>query len=133
MKEIIKKSLLSIAGEHLTVVENKTSLEKKSKKNFINILTSLKKLTERSNFLSDNIGIDLHTFEDAHYIIIENLIREHWGNVAAEVVFWWVYDVIDPKSGDFFIVEEETQIKHPVKTPTQAYNILKKLKLLKPL
>jgi hypothetical protein len=133
MREKIKKSLLPIAGKNLTVKENKASLEKRRKKLFINLIDSLKSLTDRSDFLSIDLGIDLHTFEGAHYIIIERLIRDKWGDVAADVIFWWVYEVVDPKDGKFFIVEEETGEKYPIKTPTQAYNILKKLKLFKPL
>jgi|15BtaG_2_1085339.scaffolds.fasta_scaffold47487_3 hypothetical protein len=133
MRERIKKSLLPIAGKNLTVEENKASLEKRRKKLFLDLINSLKSLTDRSNFLSIDIGIDLHTFEDTHYVIIERLIRETWGDVAADVIFWWVYEVVDPKYVEFFIMEEETGKKYHIKTPTQAYNVLKKLKLFKPL
>tara|TARA_R110000824_G_scaffold182666_8_gene363708 strand:- start:1326 stop:1727 length:402 start_codon:yes stop_codon:yes gene_type:complete len=133
MRERIKKSLLPIAGKNLSVKENKASLERRRKKIFISLIDSLKDLNERSNFLSTDMGVDLHTFEDIHYILIENLIRDTWGDVASNVIFWWVYEVINPKYGDFFIVEEETGKKYRVKSSVQAYNILKKLKLFKPL
>ena len=97
MRERIKKSLLPIAGKNLSVKENKASLERRRKKIFISLIDSLKDLNERSNFLSTDMGVDLHTFEDIHYILIENLIRDTWGDVASNVIFWWVYEVINPK------------------------------------
>ena len=133
MREKIKKSLLSIAGKNLSVKENKISLEKRRKKKFISLINSLKELNDRSNFLSNDIGVDLHVFEDIHYILIESLIRDTWGDVASNVIFWWVYEEYKSEDREFYLVDEETGKKFMVKSPSQAYSVLKKLKLLNPL
>jgi len=70
-------------------------------------------------------------FEDRYYKIIEEILIEHWGSLVAEVIFWWIYDVDDPKKDNYYLFEKETERKIIVKTPTQLYNAVKKFKLFK--
>ena len=70
-------------------------------------------------------------FEDRYFTIIEEILIEHWGNSVAEVVFWWVYEVENPKNNNYYLFDKETGIKIIVKTPTQLYNAVKKYKLFK--
>ena len=70
-------------------------------------------------------------FEDRYYKIVEDIIIEHWGEIVAEVIFWWIYEVKDPKSEDYYLLEKSTNKKIIVKTPIQLYNIVKKFNLFK--
>ena len=70
-------------------------------------------------------------FEDKYFKLVENLIVEHWGELVAEVIFWWIYDVVDPKNDDYYLFEKDSERKIIVKTPTQLYNAVKKFKLFK--
>ena len=86
---------------------------------------------DRSEELDEGYGLNLIMFEDRFYKIIEDIIVEHWGVTVAEVIFWWVYTVKDPKSGEYFLLEQSSNKKAVVKTPTQLYNTIKKFKLFK--
>lgn len=132
MNESLKKSLLKIGGQHLQIKENPKSKEKKRKKTFIEIIDNIKILHQRADDLHREFGIDTTLYEDNHYKIIEQLIIEYYGYVAAEAVFWWIYDAIDPREEDYHIEEEISGKKHIVRSTTQLYNTLKKLKLFKP-
>ena len=131
MKEKIRKSLLELGGLNLQVKESKKSKENKRKKLFINLIEDLKYVLNRSDNLDREYGINLLMFEDRYFKIVEEILIEHWGELVAEVVFWWIYDVKDPKESNYYLFEKETNKKYIVKTPTQLYNILKKLKLFK--
>ena len=131
MKEKIRKSLLELGGLNLQVNESKKSKENKRKKLFINLIEDLKYVLNRSDNLDREYGINLLMFEDRYYKIVEEILIEHWGELVAEVVFWWIYDVKDPKESNYYLFEKETNKKYIVKTPTQLYNLLKKLKLFK--
>ena len=131
MKEKIRKSLLELGGINLQVKESKKSKENKRKKLFINLIEDLKYVLNRSDNLDREYGINLLMFEDRYFKIVEEILIEHWGELVAEVVFWWIYDVKDPKESNYYLFEKETNKKYIVKTPTQLYNILKKLKLFK--
>ena len=131
MKERIRKSLLELGGVNLQVKESKKSKENKRKKLFINLLEDLKYVLNRSDNLDREYGVNLLMFEDRYFKIVEEILIEHWGNLVAEVVFWWIYEVDDPKNNNYYLFEKETEIKIVVKTPTQLYNAVKKFKLFK--
>ena len=131
MKEQIRKSLLELGGGNIQVNESKKSLENKRKKLFISIVDDLKHALNRSEELEGNYGINLIMFEDRYYKIIEDIVIEHWGTTVAEVIFWWVYEVREPKSEDYYLFEKTTGAKIIIKTPIQLYNTIKKFKLFK--
>lgn len=131
MKEKIRKSLLEFGGLNLQVKESKKSIENKRKKLFLNLIEDLKYVLNRSDNLDREYKINLLMFEDRYYKIIEDILIEHWGETVSEVIFWWIYDVDDPKNDDYYLFEKETERKIIVKTPTQLYNAVKKFKLFK--
>ena len=105
MKEKSKKTLLEFEGIKLQIKENKKSLENKRKKLFVNLIEDLKFILNRSDDLDRGYGINLVMFEDRYFKLVENLIVEHWGELIAEVIFWWVYDVVDPKNDDYYLFD----------------------------
>jgi len=131
MKDKIKKSLVSIGGKNIKVEESKKSKQNKHKKFFIKTLNTLVSLQERSENLFLEYGINTLMYEDLYFQIIEDLIYEHFGSAVAEVMFWWVTNLNEMKKEDFFIEDEKTGKKYKVKTPTQIYNVMKKLKIFK--
>lgn len=131
MKDKIKKSLVSIGGKNIKVEESKKSKQNKHKKFFIKTLNTLVSLQERSENLFLEYGINTLMYEDLYFQIMEDLIYEHFGSAVAEVMFWWVTNLNEMKKEDFFIEDEKTGKKYKVKTPTQIYNVMKKLKIFK--
>ena len=131
MKEQIRKSLLELGGGNIQVKESKKTIESKRKKLFVSLIEDLKYVLNRSDTLDEEYGFNLVMFEDRYYKIVEDIIIEHWGKIVAEVIFWWVYEVKDPKSEDYYLLEKSSNKKIIVKTPIQLYNIVKKFKLFK--
>tara|TARA_R110000765_G_scaffold413360_1_gene513358 strand:+ start:64 stop:465 length:402 start_codon:yes stop_codon:yes gene_type:complete len=131
MEEKIRKSLLELGGINLQVKESKKSVENKRKSLFINLIEDLKYVLNRSNELDSKYGVNLLMFEDRYYKIVEEIIVEHWGSLVAEVIFWWIYEVVDPKKNNYYLFEKDTKQKIIVKTPTQLYSAVKKFKLFK--
>ena len=131
MKEQIRKSLLELGGGNIQVKESKKTIESKRKKLFVSLIEDLKYVLNRSDTLDEEYGFNLVMFEDRYYKIVEDIIIEHWGKIVAEVIFWWVYEVKDPKSEDYYLLEKTSNKKIIVKTPIQLYNIVKKFKLFK--
>ena len=67
-------------------------------------------------------------YEDKYFQIIESLMIEAWGLVVSEVIFWWVYEINHGPKEEHYLLEKETNKKHPVRTTTQLYKLLVKLK-----
>mgnify|MGYP003676423684 FL=1 len=131
MEERIRKILLELGGENIQVKESQKSIEKKRKNKFIELVNSLKKINNRAVELNYEFGVNLLFYEDEYFQVIENLINGLYGESVSKVIFWWVYDVDDPKKGDFKIMDEKSGKEYQVKTPSQLYNVTKKLKLFK--
>ena len=133
MKEKIEKALLTVNGAKVKVEESQKSKENKHKKFFLKPLNTLVSLHERSESLFVQYGMNILMYEDLYFQVIEDLIYEHFGSAVSEVMFWWVSEVKDPKKKDHYVQDEKFGKKYLVKSPTQVYNTLKKLKLFKDL
>jgi len=131
MKDRIKKSLLPITGSNLKVSESVKSIDKKRKKRFIDVIEMMKKVNLNSRKIHEEYGIDLFGYEDPHYQIFENLLEELYGASVCRVIFWWVYEVENPKNIDYKISDDETNKEYIIKSTPQLYSTLKKLKLFK--
>ena len=131
MREKIKNRLKAIGGDNLQIKESSKSLEKKKKSNFIKIITQFKHVWKTSNELGTEYGVNLVSYEDKYYRIIEGLMFEHYGKWAGEIIMWWVYEVEDPKKETYYVYDKDNKVKHPVKTIAQLYTTLKKMKILK--
>ena len=131
MRDKIKNKLKAIGGNNLQIKESSKSLEKKKKANFIKIITQFKNVWKVSNELGSEYGVNLVNYEDKYYRIIENLIFEHYGKWAGEIIMWWIYEVDDPKRETYYVYDKDHKIKHPVKSVSQLYTTLKKMKILK--
>ena len=131
MRDKIKNKLKAIGGNNLQIKESSKSLEKKKKSNFIKIVTQFKQVWKTSNELGTEYGVNLVSYEDKYYRIIESLIYEHYGKWAGEIIMWWVYEVEDPKKETYYVYDKDNKVKHPVKTIAQLYTTLKKMKILK--
>ena len=131
MRDKIKNKLKAIGGNNLQIKESSKSIEKKKKANFIKIITQFKNVWKVSNELGSEYGVNLVNYEDKCYRIIENLIFEHYGKWAGEIIMWWIYEVDDPKRETYYVYDKDHKIKHPVKSVSQLYTTLKKMKILK--
>ena len=131
MREQIKKALLSIDLENLNVEESKKSKETKHKRFFIKILNTLVSIQERADKVFTEYGLNLIMYEDLYFQVIEDLVYEHYGNKVAEVMFWYVNGTQSKDNEDSFIEDEKSKKRYKVKTPTQVYNVCKKLKIFK--
>ena len=131
MREQIKKALLSIDLENLNVEESKKSKETKHKRFFIKILNTLVSIQERADKVFTEYGLNLIMYEDLYFQVIEDLVYEHYGNKVAEVMFWYINGTQSKDNEDSFIEDEKSKKRYKVKTPTQVYNVCKKLKIFK--
>jgi len=133
MKDKIRIPLMSLAGDNITIEESKKSLEKKRKEKFFYHIKELQFLFKRSDNIMINYGIDTIMYDEDYNRLIEGLIRDYWGEVVAQVIFWWVYEVEEPKKYDHYLQEEINGEKYIIKNENQLYKKLKQLNKFKPL
>ena len=89
------------------------SIEKREKETFVSVITQFKQVWKISNELGENYGVNLVGYEDKYYRIIENLIFEHYGKWAGEIIMWWIYEVDNPKNELHHVYDKDNKKKTP--------------------
>jgi hypothetical protein len=116
-------------GQHLKLEESKTTKVLKEKEVFIENVTILEEILQRSDKLYNEYTIDLYMYEEPFLQIIENMFLLKYGEIISEIVFWYLYDRKDDDGNIYPLVFEEED-KEPVdiilKTPTDLWKFINK-------
>jgi hypothetical protein len=95
--EGIKLSLEDILNADFTVKRKKKTELDVNKELFSKIILTLERLNGRSNILASDLDIDLVKYDEVFYEVIDNLLLLNFGKEISEIVFFYVYDRIDPE------------------------------------
>jgi len=116
-------------GHRLKLEESKTTKVLKEKEVFIENISILEEILQRSDKLFNGYSIDLYMYEEPFLQIIENLFLLKYGEIISEIVFWYLYDRKDDDGNIYPLVLEEED-KEPVdiilKTPTDLWKFINK-------
>lgn len=92
-----KKSIDLILGSDTTLTRRKKTQADATRELFNKIIINLEQANTRSFLLSGDFHLDLSKYDDVFYDAIDNLIILHFGKEAAELIFFYIYDRIDPE------------------------------------
>ena len=116
-------------GQRLKLEESKTTKVLKEKEVFIENISLLEEILQRSDKLFNGYSIDLYMYEEPFLQIIENMFLLKYGEIISEIVFWYLYDRKDDDGNIYPLVFEEED-KEPVdiilKTPTDLWKFINK-------
>jgi len=116
-------------GQRLKLEESKTTKVLKEKEVFIENVTILEEILQRSDKLFNGYSIDLYMYEEPFLQIIENMFLLKYGEIISEIIFWYLYDRKDDDGNIYPLVLEEED-KEPVdiilKTPTDLWKFINK-------
>jgi hypothetical protein len=112
----------------------KLKINKRNKSNgkdtFIETVILLEHCWLRTNFLHEEVKIDLWNYEENYYKIIENLIFMQYSEEVANLILWYVYDRFDA-DGKILGLDITFPSKEPkrfiLKTPTDLWNLVEKI------
>lgn len=92
-----KKSIDLILGSDTTLTRRKKTQQDVTRELFNKIIISLEQANTRSFLLSSDFNLDLTKYDDVFYEAIDNLIILYFGKEASELIFFYLYDRIDPE------------------------------------
>ncbi len=100
-----------------------------NKKIFVETLEVLKNIEDRRDFMEDELGLDMTTYEDKFMQVIENLFRLAFNDSQVALIKLYLYELVPDKEWDGTITVEEKEKEKQVKfkTPTDVWKVLKKL------
>ena len=125
-------------GKNLNL-KQKQPVSNNTKQFFIDIVTLFDGVYQRTVEM-DSFGINMETYDDGFYILIENLILKTYGEWKTELILWYIYDRFNENEELMpLILQEEDQDEEDqdeeeqdgeeifVETPEQLWDLIKKI------
>jgi hypothetical protein len=97
---------------------------------FIDTVVLLELCWTRTNVMHEELGIDLWSYEETYYKVIENLIFLKYSESIANLILWYVYDRFDADGkllGLSITLPGKEPKLHMVKTPSDLWNLIEKI------
>lgn len=129
MIEPIKKLRQTLFSIHpLSYRIRRKTLDKQSmdKKLFIEVITILRQIEERRDFMQEEIGMDVTTYEDKFFNVIENLMKMHFNKEQLALIQMYLYQLVPDKEWDGTITISKNKKDQvvPFKKPTDVWNVI---------
>lgn len=102
-----KKSIDLILGSDTTLTRRKKTQHDVTRELFNKIIISLEQANTRSFLLGSDFNLDLTKYDDVFYEAIDNLITLHFGKESSELIFFYLYDRIDPEGNMQSLVDPD--------------------------
>ena len=101
-----------------------------NKSAFVRILTNLKKIEDRRDFLADEIGLDVTMYEETFFAVIEDLFKICFSKEQLALIHLYLYQLVPDKQWDGTITVEEGKQAKKVnfKSPEDVWNVIENLK-----
>jgi hypothetical protein len=92
----VKQTLETMIGTDLSLKRKKKSENDFNKELFEKAILTLERTNVRAAIVGSEFDLDLSKYEEPFYEAIDNLMIMYFGKQAAEVIFFYVYERINP-------------------------------------
>ena len=129
-KKKIRQTLFSIHPISYRIKVKQPDKETMDKKLFIDVIKQLRQIEERRDFMESEIGMDMTTYEDQFFNVIENLMKMHFKKEQLALIQMYLYQLVPDKEWDGTITIEKNKKEQIVnfKTPEEVWSVIKKFK-----
>ena len=116
-------------GKNVNIKSKQKGLSEKDI--FINVIDILDECWTRSSVLGEEFSMDMSSYDEPFYLMIENLLYIKYGEWKTDVVLWWVYNRFNEKE-ELMPIKlndhvEKTEEEILVETPEQLLEFLKRI------
>jgi len=127
-KKKLREVLFSIHPLSYRIVNKTVDKSTMEKKLFIEIITTLRKIDDRRDFMQEEIGMDMTTYEDQFFSVIENLMKLHFNKEQLALIQMYLYQLVPDKDWDGTITVEKNKKEQTVafKKPVDVWNVITK-------
>ena len=103
--------------------------ESMNKASFIRILTNLKKIEDRRDFMQDEIGMDMTMYEETFFQVIEDLFKITFGKEQCALIQMYLYQLVPDKEwdGTITIEQDKKELQVNFRTPEDVWKVLKEI------
>ena len=127
-KKRIRQTLFSIHPLSYRIKVKQPDKETMNKKLFIEVMKQLRQIEERRDFMAEEIGMDMTTYEDQFFSVIENLMKMHFSKEQLALIQMYLYQLVPDKEWDGTITIEKNKKEEVVdfKTPEDVWSVITK-------
>ena len=127
-KKRIRQTLFSIHPLSYRIKVKLPDKETMNKKLFIEVIQQLRQIEERRDFMQEEIGMDMTTYEDQFFLVIENLMKMHFTKEQLALIQMYLYQLVPDKEWDGTITIEKNKKEEivPFKTPDDVWSVINK-------
>jgi len=121
----IKKSIEDIIGNDTILKSKKPNEEDIQKEKFEKIILYLEEVEMRSIILGIDFKLDLTEYDDKFYNIIDILLLMLYGKEASELIFFYLYDRINPEDNSINALVNDKGESFILNTPSDLWELIK--------
>ena len=123
----IKASLEGITGADLSLKRKRKTEKDVNREVFEKIILALEKTSVRSSIIGGDFQLDFTEYDETFYEIIDNLILMHFGKEASELIFFYVYERINPDGSVNALADVNGDIV-PMNGPSDLWELIEYMK-----
>lgn len=130
LKDNIRSVLKSKINVSYRIGVKEPDQETMNKQIFVKIIEQLKKIEDRSDFLVEEIGMDMAAYEDQFFEVIENLFKLAFNKSQIGLIQMYLYQLSTDKDWDGTILLNDGKEEKVVefKTATDVWEVINKIK-----
>jgi hypothetical protein len=123
----VKQTLETMIGTDLSLKRKKKSENDLNRELFEKIIIALEKTNVRTAIIGTEFDLDLSKYDEDFYSIIDNLVLMQFGKQAAEIIFFYVYERMNPDGtiNDLRDINDNPII---LNNPTELWDLINVLK-----
>ena len=123
----VKASLEGITGADLSLKRKRKTEKDVNREVFEKIILALEKASVRSSIIGGDFQLDFTEYDETFYEIIDNLILMHFGKEASELIFFYVYERINPDGSVNALADVNGDIV-PMNGPSDLWELIDYIK-----
>lgn len=123
----IKKSIEDIIGSDTVLKRKRKTEEDLNRESFERIILLMEEIQTRGVLLQADLGLDYSNYDEKFYEIIDRMFQMHFGKEAAEVIFYYTYERINPDGSINELVDANDQVV-TLTSPTDLWFLVNHIK-----
>ncbi len=120
----IKKSIDEIIGVDTFLKRKKKTEDSAQRERFVKIIQSLEEIEVRGMILGNELQLDFTSYDEKFYSVIDNLFYLHFGKEACELIFFYIYERLNPDGTANDVEDLEGNII-PLSSPEDLWELVK--------
>jgi hypothetical protein len=123
----VQQSIESIIGANTVLKRRKKTEDDINRDTFEKIILTLEQANVRSSIIGGDFKLDFTSYDETFYEIIDNLILMQFGKEASEVIFFYVYERMNPDGTVNELADQDNNVV-ALNNPTDLWMLVNHIK-----